>query len=242
MTARTLMTLTRAETTDERAEGQQLVLENSLIIGLAVTLGVAVAVSIGFLIFVSVDAGDARFSKNVSPSMEPTLLVGDFFTSRRLPRTALVPAVRRGDVIVFQFPPDKSKEFVKRIVGLPGDTLEMRERQMLLNGHPMAEPYVTASNDSIDPAPEDFRWQRRYLAGAGRRDTAHYRPSRDNWGPLVVPHDSVFMLGDRRDQSLDSRYFGFVSVHEIIASVRRIYFSRDESRSIRWSRFGKLVH
>ena len=117
----------------------------------------------------------------------------------------------------------------------------MRDARVLINGRPLRESYLAEVSDSLDPAPEEFLWQRRYLVGASRRDSAHYVPSRDNWGPLLVPRDSIFVLGDRRDASLDSRYFGFVSGHRVLARVRRVYFSRDEDGSIPWSRIGQRI-
>lgn len=215
--------------------------ENSLIIGLALTLGVAVAGFVAYAMFLSFDAGHAMFSKNPSRSMEPTLLSGDFVTSSRFTNTTGAPALHRGEIIVFPWPEDPSKQFVKRIIGMPGDTLAMQNGQVLLNGRRLYEPYLATPLDSVDPAPDDFRWQRKYLVAAAARDTAHYRPSRDNWGPLLVPAGSLFVLGDRRDESLDSRYFGFVSSQRAIAKVRRVYFSRDENGSIRWSRLGQVV-
>jgi signal peptidase I len=214
--------------------------ENSLIIGLAMTLGVGVTGFVAYAVFLSFDAGRAMFSRNPSRSMEPTLLAGDYIASRRL--NGVARELRRGDVIAFQFPDDPTKQFMKRIIGMPGDTVAMQDGQVLLNGRPLHESYLAARSDSIDPAPEEFRWQRRYLVGTARADTTRYLPSRDNWGPLLVPTNSFFVLGDRRDESLDSRYFGFVSSEKVLAKARRIYFSRDEDGSIRWSRLGQLVH
>lgn len=214
--------------------------ENSLIIGLALTLGVVVASFVAYALFLSFDAGHAMFSRNPSRSMEPTLLAGDYITSRRLTGTAR--ELRRGDVIAFPFPDDPTKQLMKRIVGMPGDTVAMEDGQVLLNGRRLQESYLAARSDSSDPAPQEFRWQRKYLVGTARADTTRYRPSRDNWGPLLVPPDSFLVLGDRRDESLDSRYFGFVPRKKVLAKARRIYFSRDTDGSIRWSRLGQLVH
>src|ERR1700750_265731 len=133
-----------------------------------------------------------------SGSMENTLQVGDFllvnklvygaevpFTHRRLPR---IRDPRRGDVIVFEFPEDPTKNFVKRLVGLPGDTVEMREGTLIRNGATIPERYVEHTEPDIDPSPEDFSWQRGYVVHSAASAPGGYHPSRNNWGPLVVPN------------------------------------------------------
>ena len=117
----------------------------------------------------------------------------------------------------------------------------MTNSVMMVNGHALREAYAQHT-DSTDPVTDDFRWQRVYLIGGARRDSVHYVPSRDNWGPLLVPERQFFVLGDNRTKSLDSRWFGFVSANEVVGRVRRIYFSRnDRTGEIRWSRIGRLV-
>lgn len=214
--------------------------QNSLIIGLALSLGIVIAAFIGFAAFIALDARDATFNRLPSRSMEPTLLLGDYFTSTRLGNTKTGATLHRGDVVVFLFPNDTTKQFVKRLIGLPGDTIAMKDAAVAVNGHPLREPYATMM-DSADPVTDDFRWQRGFLVGAAARDTTHYVASRNNWGPLLVPANSYFALGDRRDESLDSRYFGFIPASRIIGHVRRVYFSRDTTGVIRWSRIGHLV-
>src|ERR1043165_3413726 len=122
-----------------------------------------------------------------SGSMENTLQVGDFllvnklvygaevpFTHKRLPR---LRDPQRGDVIVFEYPEDPTKNFVKRLIGLPGDTLEMRNGTLIRNGGTVQERYVEHTDPDIDPAPEDFRWQRDYVLRSGA-NSAGYHPSR----------------------------------------------------------------
>ncbi len=198
-----------------------------------------------------------------SGSMERTLLVGDFllvnkllygagipFSSARLP--ALRPP-RRGDVIVFEWPSDPSKNFVKRLVGLPGDTLSMRDGVLQRNRVAQQEQYVVRTEPNVDPVNDDFRWQRGYVvntaAAAGAPGDGAYRPSRNNWGPLVVPPRHFFVLGDNRDNSLDSRYWGFVPDSLLRGTPIVVYYSFTPDSAqpfswltrIRWSRFGTVV-
>ena len=193
-------------------------------------------------------------------SMERTLLVGDFllvnkavygaeipFTSAHFPPLA---RPRRGDIVVFEWPKDPSKNFVKRLIGLPGDTLEMREGLVQLNGRSLDEQYVDHTAPGEDPSGEDFEWQRNHLVKQAAARGAPYHPSRNNWGPLVVPERSYFVLGDNRDNSYDSRYWGFVPDSLVKGQPFVVYYSyaRDPSHrvpwltKIRWRRLGERVH
>jgi signal peptidase I len=192
-----------------------------------------------------------------SGSMEHTLLIGDFllvnklafgaeipFTHRRLPRIA-VP--QRGDVIVFEAPEDLTKTYVKRLVGIPGDTLEMHDGALYRNKARLTEQYVSHNSD-VDRVEERFRWQRDYIV-RGANATVGYYPSRNNWGPLVVPVGNYFVLGDNRDNSSDSRYWGFVPDSLVKGRPFVIYYSYvpDSAQSlawltrIRWNRLGERV-
>lgn len=169
-----------------------------------------------------------------SSSMERTLLPGDFllvnkwvygaeipFASTRLPA---LHAPRHGDVIVFDWPVDPGKAFVKRLVGLPGDTLAMQGGVLQRNGVTVAEPYVVTR-------------------------AANVPPGRDTWGPVIVPPRHFFVLGDNRANSLDSRYWGFVPDSLLRGAPWFVYYSfvPDSSRAapwltrIRWSRLGTTV-
>ena len=212
-------------------------------------------IAVGLFLFVRAFFVEAF--KIPSGSMERTLLVGDFllvnklvygaevpFTGRRLPR---LQEPKRGDVIVFVWPKDSSKNFVKRLVGLPGDTLEMRDGQLYLNGVAQAEQYVTRTDPDADPSMSDFEWQRSYLVSTA--EAAHVHPSRNNWGPLVVSSDSYFVLGDNRDNSLDSRYWGFVPDGLVRGRPMFVYYSYAPDTAtrlpwltrIRWRRLGERV-
>lgn len=193
-----------------------------------------------------------------SGSMENTLQVGDFllvnklvygaevpFTHKRLPR---LREPQRGDVIVFEWPEDPTKNFVKRLVGVPGDTVEMRDGTLIRNGRVLSERYVEHTEPDMDPAPEDFRWQRDYLVRSANAASA-YHPSRNNWGPLVVPREKYFVLGDNRDNSLDSRYWGFVPDSLVKGRPFVIYYSYAPDTvdtfawltHIRWTRLGERI-
>jgi len=193
-----------------------------------------------------------------SGSMEGTLLVGDFLLVNKLVYGAEVPFTRahlpamkapdRGEVIVFKWPVDPTVDFVKRVVGLPGDTVGMIEGILQRNGRPVKERYTSHTEPGSDPAGEEFRWQRQYLV---RRAKAlpSYHPSRNNWGPLIVPPRHLFVLGDNRDNSLDSRYWGFVPDSLVKGRPLMVYFSyAPDSTSpvafltnVRWRRLGMRV-
>lgn len=168
-----------------------------------------------------------------SGSMENTLLVGDFLLvnkvalGSRVPGTALrIPGYaepRHGDIIVFRADHAPGLDIVKRTIGLPGDTVWMEEGQLFRNGERLDEPYVIRDPRQPDRPSSDMAWQLPYVAG-DRRD---YRPTRDNWGPLVVPEERYFMLGDNRDNSLDSRFWGFVERGKMKGKPLFIYYSYD---------------
>ncbi len=215
------------------------------------------------LLFLLLRAFLVEAYKIPSGSMERTLLVGDFLLVNKLMYGATIPFVgrrlpairspQRGDVIVFDWPSDPSKNFVKRLIGLPGDTLSMRDGTLARNGVAQQEQYVVHTEPNVDPVNDDFRWQKGYVvntAVAANLETGSpYRPSRNNWGPLVVPSGHLFVLGDNRDNSLDSRYWGFVPDSLLRGTPFVVYYSftPDSTRAlpwltqIRWSRFGNLV-
>ncbi len=166
-----------------------------------------------------------------SGSMKPTLLVGDhilvnkFIYGVKLPflGTTLIPVSQphRGDVIVFVFPEDRSKDFIKRVVAVGGDTIEVRNKRVYINGQPAADPHATF----CDP----------------RSMPADLYP-RDNLRPRRVPEGAVFVMGDNRDQSYDSRYWGFVPLPDVRGKAFFIYWSWEETgMGVRWSRLGDVV-
>lgn len=156
----------------------------------------------------------ARAVRVPTVAMAPTLLAGDYVFLTPVTSSRLA----RGDLVVWQS--DDGREFIHRVAGLPADTLAMRESVFYRNGQAVVEPY--ARYEIADSAGR----------GAGPSELRQ-------WCPLVVPADSVFVLGDNRDSSADSRVRGFVPIDGVISRPRRIYFSREpETGTIRWHRIG----
>ena len=213
--------------------------------------------TIAIILFLVVRTFLVEAFKIPSGSMEKTLLVGDFLLVNKMVYGAEIPftgkhlpAIRhpqRGDVIVFQWPLDPTKNFVKRLVGVPGDTLYMKSGELYVNGEHQNERYVSHSEPDMDPSPPDFDWQKKYLVKTAEAATGV--PSRNNWGPLVVPKDEYFVLGDNRDNSLDSRYWQFVPDSLIRGRPMFVYYSYDPDSldrmswltRIRWTRIGERV-
>ncbi len=162
-----------------------------------------------------------------SESMCNTLLVGDqlmgtkFDYGLKLPFTDIVlyrgadPQI--GEIIIFKYPKDPDIDFIKRIVGVPGDVIEVRAKRLYRNGSPVTESYIRV--DEPD----------RVL------------PVRDIFGPVKVPEGKYFVMGDNRDNSMDSRFWGFVDRGAIVAKARRIYWSWESLTDIRWSRIGRAI-
>jgi signal peptidase I len=169
-----------------------------------------------------------------SGSMLPTLQIGDHILVNKF--LYAFRDIRRGDIIVFKFPQDESRDFIKRVIGLPGETLEIRGKQLFVNGAPLVEPYAVYEEL---PTPRFGE--------------------RERMGPFVVPAGRLFMMGDNRDHSLDSRVWGFLDAEKVKGKAFITYFSvkSDEIPAssavgsifhvfthpdmIRWGRIGSLV-
>jgi signal peptidase I len=150
-------------------------------------------------------------------------------------------------VVVFRPPHDPNRVYVKRVVGVEGDTLEMRRKTLFRNGRPQDEAYTRHTDAGGDARHPGMKWQADFLVAA--EPEWKYAPSRDNWGPLVVPDHRYFVLGDNRDNSEDSRYWGFIGREHITGRPWFVYLSLEDSRGlsggwirrIRWDRVGHLV-
>lgn len=166
-----------------------------------------------------------------STAMEPTLLAGDYMLTAPI----RPGSIRRGMPVVYQAP---DGAYVQRVAAATGDTVEMRRKVLFINGRPRREPYVQHIDPAADPQDERMEWQAKFLA----HPHPAYRPTRDNWGPLVVPPQRYLLLGDNRDNTLDGRYIGFVAEEGLRRRPVWIYMSRDAAgQRYRWSRIGRGV-
>lgn len=181
-----------------------------------------------------------------SGSMEPTLLIGDHILVNKLIYGLRLPdslfgitipgipwghylfpleSIHRGDVVVFVFPPDPTKDFIKRVIGVAGDTVAVKDGKVFLNGSEMPDPHAHFE--------------------VGPQERSPVSP-RDNFGPVTVPAGKLLMMGDNRDRSYDGRFWGFVDANQVEGRAILIYWSWDSDGSgilpIRWNRFGKLVY
>lgn len=158
-------------------------------------------------------------------SMENNLLIGDHLLVNKFLlapapspiERALLPigTIRRGDIVVFKYPEDPSRDFIKRVIGLPGETLELRDKKVYVNGQPLDEPYV----HFLQPPRGDSGLQ---------EVTSH--DVRDRYGPVTVPPEQYFAMGDNRDNSQDSRYWGFLPRGYVKGRALVIYWSYEAER------------
>jgi signal peptidase I len=155
-------------------------------------------------------------------SMENNLLIGDHLLVNKFVfgptasgvERALLPDrdLRRGDVVVFKYPDEPERDFIKRVIGLPGETLELRNKKVYVNGRPLDEPYV----HFLEPA-------------AASQEVTSF-DVRERYGPVRVPEGQYFVMGDNRDNSQDSRYWGFLPRHYIKGKALMIYWSYESGR------------
>lgn len=222
------------------------------------------AISIAIILALFIRAFVIQAFKIPSGSMIPTLLVGDhilvnkFIYGTSLPftdsRILMLNTPRKGDIVVFSFPENKKKpectslvnnvsarfrnawqhgnpaylfqddckDFIKRVVGIGGDRIEIKDKKLYVNNKLQKEPYAVHYFQDIEQS------------------------QRDNFGPFTVPHNSIFVMGDNRDQSYDSRFWGVVHMDEIKGKAFIMYWSWDNSGNlltkVRWNRIGKLIH
>jgi len=215
------------------------------------------SILVAFVLFILLRTFLVQTFVITSGSMEDTLLVGDMLMVNRAAMGTRIPLTtvrlpgysepHRFDVIVFDPPHEESLKLVKRLIGMPGDTLQMRNRVLYIDGVAQDEPYVKHT-DVADEMHPWMEWQRDYLLpGVDRRS---YAPTRDNWGPIVIPEGRYFMLGDNRETSLDSRYWGLLERWRLEGRAVFIYFSYNKEsyrpfpwlREIRWGRIGNGIH
>jgi signal peptidase I len=166
-----------------------------------------------------------------SGSMEDTLLVGDhllvtkFLYGTKIPFTDTkilkIRDPQRGDVVVFEYPEDPSKDFIKRVIGVPGDVVEGKDKKVYVNGKLFENPHEVHKEKEIIPKAQN---------------------PRDSFGPITVPADSYFMMGDNRDRSYDSRFWGFVKSSKIKGKALIKYWSWDSEKfRVRFKNIGRLI-
>jgi signal peptidase I len=180
---------------------------------LAVAVVIANAYTLGLLGFVL-----------PTGSMEDTLLIGDRFLIYQ------TSSVQRGDIIAFRYPVDESQTFVKRIVGVPGDRIRLQNKKLILNGITVSEPYAVHKADYVDNFRDNFPATEPQLS---LEPTGWLMLSKVKNGEVVVPADNYFVLGDNRDHSSDSRYWGFVPKKNILGKPWLIYIREDEGFAFR---------
>jgi signal peptidase I len=214
------------------------------------------SLAMGFVLFLVLRTFLIQTFTITSGSMENTLLVGDFLVLSKSAYGATVPGTdlrlpgysepKRGDVVVFRGHHEPI-DLVKRLIGLPGDTLAMSDGILTINGQPANEPYVRHTDTDGDNHHPWMAWQSDFLVDSV--DVMRYRPTRDNWGPIIVPRDRYFVMGDNRDESLDSRYWGFVDPRALKGRAVVLYFSYNRDamgalpilNHIRWGRIGDWI-
>lgn len=167
-----------------------------------------------------------------SGSMKQTLLVGDhilvnkFIYGVKIPylNTVILPVTvpARDDIVVFKYPVDPKKDFIKRVIGVEGDVIEIRDKVVTVNHQRLDQDFAVFSDT-------------RAVSGGMR--------PRDNLGPITVPKDALFVMGDNRDESYDSRFWGFVPVRDVSGKAFVIYWSWDSDEfGVRWGRIAQLLH
>ena len=189
------------------------------------------AILVAILIALFIRTFVVQAFKIPSGSMKQTLQIGDhilvnkFIFGVKVPywNKTIIPfkSPQRDDIIVFKYPVDPKKDFIKRVVGVGGDVIESRDKQLFVNHKPVNHYFSVYS----DP---------RILSGSNK--------PRDNFGPITVPDNALFVMGDNRDESFDSRFWGFVDLKAVSGKAFVIYWSWDSQNfGVRWNRLGQLL-
>lgn len=195
------------------------------------------AIIIAILIAVVIRTFIVQAYKIPSRSMVPALLVGDHLLVNKFIYGVKIPLIRKtiipisepekGDIIVFIYPEDRSKDFIKRVIGVAGDKIEIKNKDIFINERPYKDTFGVYVDPVVYPAVVQ---------------------PRDNFGPVVVAPGSVFVMGDNRDESLDSRFWGLVDLKDVEGKALIIYWSWNSDQQdnilnkIRWNRLGSLLH
>lgn len=189
------------------------------------------AILVAILIALVIRTFVVQAFKIPSGSMKQTLQIGDhilvnkFIFGVKIPywNKTIIPlkSPQRGDIIVFKYPVDPNKDFIKRVVGVGGDIIESRDKQLYLNHKPVNHDYGVHTDPHI-------------ISGNNK--------PRDNFGPITVPQNSLFVMGDNRDESYDSRFWGFVDIKAVNGKAFIVYWSWDKLNfGVRWNRLGRIL-
>ncbi|MBT9439821.1 MAG: signal peptidase I [Desulfobacterales bacterium] len=189
------------------------------------------AITLAIILALFIRAFIVQAFKIPSGSMKNTLQIGDhilvnkFIYGVKLPftSTTIIPYKnpQRGDIVVFKFRQEPKKDFIKRTIGVPGDVIEIRNKELYVNKKRLEQDYAIYTDLHIIPKAMQ---------------------PRDNFGPVTVPEDSIFVMGDNRDHSYDSRFWGFVDLKDVKGKAFIIYWSWDNDNfGVRWGRIGKIL-
>ena len=220
-------------------QGEEKVILNSVEDNKSVVREYVEAIVVAVLLALFVRTFVVQAFKIPSGSMLPTLQIGDHLLVNKFSYGVRLPVIGtslvhrqgpvRGDVVVFRYPRDRSLDYIKRVVAVGGDTLEVRDKQLFVNGQQVVNPHAHFASPDI------------LSATTGPRD---------NFGPVTVPEGKIFVMGDNRDNSYDSRFWGFVDLRDVLGKAWIIYWSWDVDKplfsfsrfaSIRWGRLGHIV-
>jgi len=183
-----------------------------------------------------------------SNSMEPSVRAGDMiWADKRYNCPGCQQGVHRGDIAIFAYPNDRSVFYIKRVIGLPGDRIEIKDQQVWINGQTLERNSQTSSTGSVTEAIDDHQWQVQWIepkttAAPTAKTPPLNRASTEQLKELklTVPDGQVFVLGDNRLSSVDSRNFGTVPLQDILGRARQVWFSSD-SQGVRWDRLGHVL-
>jgi signal peptidase I len=208
----------------------------------AYSAGTVIAMCAALAVAVTTRVVWAEAFKIPSGGMIPTLQVGDHMFIAKQARTP-----GRGDVIVFIYPKEPDKDFVKRVVAVGGDTIEIRDEQLVINGTPVPRQHVDAPCEYDDFVEDSGRWETRRceawdetLDGHTYRVVYDYAGARHSFAPRTVPPGHYFVMGDNRDNSHDSRYWGYVPPENVKGTARKIWWSAGQ-HGVRWDRMEKPI-
>ena len=205
----------------------------------------AEALAIAILLALFIRTFVVQAFKIPSGSMKPTLLIGDHLLVNKFIYGIRIPVIdrfiiqfrkpMRGDIVVFKYPKDESKDYIKRVIGIEGDTIEIKRERLYINGEIIKTEYAGKYNDESMFQADKYE----EFLGRGKQYYILNDPNRyelSNYGPITVPEDSIFVMGDNRDNSQDSRYWRFVSLNKIKGKALIIYWSWPH-----WRRFFNVI-